>query len=81
MSLLLDRETIRGLITMPEAMDLLEKAFAELVDGSAVMPPRTAVSDPDTLVIHILHINCEVWMTRLFDRAFAIRRLAGAPLS
>ena len=46
MSLLLDRETIRGLITMPEAMELLEKAFAELIDGSAVMPPRTAVSDP-----------------------------------
>lgn len=47
MSLLLNRETIRGLLTMSDTMALLERAFGELAAGDAVMPQRTAVADPD----------------------------------
>lgn len=47
MSLLLDRETIRGLLTMGDTMALLEAAFGELAAGDAVMPQRTAVADPE----------------------------------
>ncbi len=47
MSLLLDRETIRGLVTMDEAVELLERAFTELVKGTSVMPQRVAVTDAD----------------------------------
>ena len=45
MSLLLNRETIQGLLTMEDAIGLLENAFGELATGTAVMPPRVAVSD------------------------------------
>lgn len=47
MSLLLNRETIRGLLTMSDTMTLLEGAFAELAGGDAVMPQRTALPDHD----------------------------------
>lgn len=47
MSLLLNRETIRGLLDMEDTIKLLEAAFAELVGGTAVMPQRVAVSDPE----------------------------------
>lgn len=46
-SLLLNRETIQGLLTMEDAIGLLEDAFGELATGTAVMPPRVAVSDPE----------------------------------
>jgi alanine dehydrogenase len=47
MSLLLSRETIQKLLTMEDAVRILEQAFGELVQGTAVMPQRTAVSDPE----------------------------------
>jgi ornithine cyclodeaminase/alanine dehydrogenase len=47
MALLLDRKTIEGLLNMNDAIGLLEAAFGELVNGTAVMPQRTAVPDPE----------------------------------
>ena len=47
MALLLDRHTIQGLIDMDRMIEILEQAFAELGSGSAVMPQRTAVPDPN----------------------------------
>lgn len=47
MALLLDRTTIRELLTMEECIDLVEKAFAELSGGTAVMPQRIAVAYPE----------------------------------
>ncbi len=46
MALLLNRETIRGLLTMSDTMALLERAFGELASGDAVMPARTVLADP-----------------------------------
>ena len=46
MALLLNRETIRGLLTMSDTMALLESAFGELASGDAVMPARTVLADP-----------------------------------
>lgn len=48
MSLLLNRQTIQELLSMEEEVDLLEKAFAELVNGTSVMPQRVAVVDTDS---------------------------------
>jgi alanine dehydrogenase len=45
MALLLNRDSIQELLTMEECIDLVEKAFAELFQGTAVMPQRTAVTD------------------------------------
>ena len=47
MSLLLNRETIQGLLNMEDTISILEQAFRELDDGTSIMPPRTAVSDPE----------------------------------
>ncbi|MCI0440349.1 MAG: ornithine cyclodeaminase family protein [Chloroflexi bacterium] len=47
MALLLNRETIRGLLTMEDTIRILEQAFAELAEGTSIMPQRTAVSDPE----------------------------------
>ena len=47
MSLLLNRENVQSLLTMDDVIKLLEQAFSELVQGTAIMPQRTAVSDPD----------------------------------
>ena len=46
MALLLDRQTIQGLLDMQKMIGILEQAFGELASGSAVMPQRTAVADP-----------------------------------
>ena len=46
MALLLDRQTIQGLLDMQRMIGILEQAFGELASGSAVMPQRTAVADP-----------------------------------
>ena len=47
MALLLNRETIQGLLTMKDTIALLERAFAGLASGDAVMPARTVLADPD----------------------------------
>ena len=47
MALLLDRQTIQGLLDMDRMIEILESAFGELAAGSAVMPQRTAVADAD----------------------------------
>lgn len=46
MALLLNRETIQGLLTMSDTMELLERAFGELASGDAEMPARTVMADP-----------------------------------
>ena len=40
MALLLDRQTIQGLLDMDKMIGILEQAFGELASGSAVMPQR-----------------------------------------
>ncbi len=47
MALLLDRQTIQGLLDMDRMIEILERAFGELASGSAIMPQRTAVADAD----------------------------------
>ena len=47
MALLLDRQTIMGLLDMDKMIEILELAFGELASGSAIMPQRTAVADAD----------------------------------
>ena len=57
MSLLLNRETIQGLLNMEDTIRILEQAFGELAEGTSIMPPRTAVSDPDVLAANDLFIG------------------------
>jgi alanine dehydrogenase len=47
MSLLLNRATIQGLVTMEDVVNILEAAFTELVSGTSVMPQRIAETDAE----------------------------------
>ena len=47
MALLLNRGAVQQLLTMEECIELVEKAFAELAQGTAVMPQRVAVTDAE----------------------------------
>ncbi|MDP3064608.1 MAG: ornithine cyclodeaminase, partial [Chloroflexota bacterium] len=46
MALLLSRANVQELLSMEVTIALVERAFAELVQGTAWMPQRTAVTDP-----------------------------------
>ncbi len=45
--LVLTRGQIRELVPMPDAIDLMKMAFAELSAGRTVSPLRTVISLPD----------------------------------
>ena len=47
MALLLSGEDVKRLLSMDQAIHLMEEAFFELASGTAVMPQRIAVTDPD----------------------------------
>lgn len=47
MALLLNRSQVQQLISMPKAIDVVESAFSELSHGTAEMPSRTVMIDPD----------------------------------
>jgi alanine dehydrogenase len=43
MTLLLSRQDVQGLLTMPEAIQVVEEAFRQLALGNVIMPQRTAI--------------------------------------
>lgn len=47
MALLLNRSDVQKLLTMPDAIDVVEDAFSELEKGTAEMPPRTVIMDQE----------------------------------
>ncbi|MHC5115179.1 MAG: ornithine cyclodeaminase family protein [Planctomycetota bacterium] len=47
MTLLLTGSDVKSVLDMKSTMDIVERAFAELHDGTAVMPPRTPVQVPE----------------------------------
>ena len=47
MTLLLTGSDVKRVLDMKSSMDIVERAFAELHDGTAVMPPRTPVQVPE----------------------------------
>jgi alanine dehydrogenase len=53
MPLLLSRADVIKLLDMSECMDIVEKAFAELTSGTAVMPLRLNITPPDGLALYM----------------------------
>lgn len=47
MTLLLSKTDVQKVLDMKSTMDIVEKAFAELYQGSALMPQRTPIKVPD----------------------------------
>lgn len=53
MPLLLTREDVMSVLDMSTCMDAVEKAFAELARGTAVLPLRIAITPPDGLALYM----------------------------
>lgn len=53
MTLILTRSDIMKVLSMKECIDAVEKAFAELSNGSAILPLRTAIRPEDGLSLYM----------------------------
>jgi alanine dehydrogenase len=53
MPLLLTKNDVIKVLEMSECMEVVEKAFAELALGTAVLPLRTAITPPDGLSLYM----------------------------
>jgi len=53
MPLLLSRKDVMQVLDMKDCMEVVEKAFAELANGTAVMPLRTNITPPDGLSLYM----------------------------
>ncbi len=53
MVLLLNREDVMSVLSMKDCMEVVEKAFAEMTNGTAVLPLRTAIRPPDGLSLYM----------------------------
>jgi alanine dehydrogenase len=53
MPLLLTRDDVIKVLDMPDCMDVVEKAFAELANGTAVLPLRIGITPPDGLSLYM----------------------------
>ena len=51
--LLLTRNDVREVLDMSDCMEVVEKAFAELASGTAVMPLRISITPPDGLALYM----------------------------
>jgi alanine dehydrogenase len=53
MTLILNREQVASVLTMKDCMDVVESAFSELSEGTAVLPLRTAITPPDGVSLYM----------------------------
>ena len=53
MPLLLNRDDVIKVLEMSDCMDVVEKAFAELANGTAVLPLRINITPPDGLALYM----------------------------
>jgi ornithine cyclodeaminase/alanine dehydrogenase len=53
MPLLLSREDVIKVLDMSDCMDVVEKAFAELANGTAILPLRIGITPPDGLSLYM----------------------------
>ena len=53
MTLILTREDVISVLDMKDCMDMVEKAFVELVNGTAVLPLRIGITPPDGLALYM----------------------------
>jgi alanine dehydrogenase len=53
MPLLLDRKMVASLLTMPECIEAVERAFAELAGHTAVLPMRIAIPSPGGVSLYM----------------------------
>ncbi|MEI6851721.1 MAG: ornithine cyclodeaminase family protein [Bacteroidota bacterium] len=53
MTLILNRSEVASVLQMKDCLDVVEAAFSELAEGTAVLPLRTAITPPDGLSLYM----------------------------
>ena len=53
MTLILNRADVISVLEMKDCMDVVEKAFAELTNGTAVLPLRIGITPPEGLALYM----------------------------
>lgn len=53
MTLILNKHDVAKVLEMKDCMDVVENAFAELANGTAVLPLRTPITPPDGLSLYM----------------------------
>jgi alanine dehydrogenase len=53
MPLMLNRSEVASVLTMKDCIEAVERAFAELADGTAVLPVRLSIPAPDGLSLYM----------------------------
>ena len=53
MTLILNRNEVSSVLTMKDCMDVMETAFSELAEGTAVLPLRISITPPDGLSLYM----------------------------
>lgn len=53
MTLILNKQDVESVLSMRECMDMMEKAFRELAEGTAVLPLRTSITPPGGLSLYM----------------------------
>ena len=53
MTLILNRNEVASVLKMNDCINIVEAAFAELSNGTAVLPLRTAITPPDGLALYM----------------------------
>ena len=53
MVLILKRQDVEAVLQMADCIDILEQAFAELSNGTAVLPLRIGITAPDGLSLYM----------------------------
>jgi alanine dehydrogenase len=53
MTLILNRDEVISVLEMKDCMEVVEKAFAELTNGTAVLPLRIGITPPDGLGLYM----------------------------
>jgi alanine dehydrogenase len=53
MTLILNRNDVISVLQMSDCIDIVEKAFAELANGTAVLPLRTGIKPPDGISLYM----------------------------
>lgn len=53
MTLILNRNDVMSVLKMKDCIDVVEKAFTELANGTAVLPLRTNITPPDGLSLYM----------------------------
>lgn len=53
MTLILNRNDVISVLQMSDCMDIVDKAFAELANGTAVLPLRTGIKPPDGVSLYM----------------------------